>query len=57
MAKKVYIMADSSKFNKYDLLTIIHLEEITGVITDAGIPESFQEILDKYGVRLIIAED
>lgn len=57
MAKKVYIMADSSKFNKYDLLTITNLEEITGIITDSGISDSFREILNNYNVNVIIADD
>lgn len=56
MAKEIYILADSSKFNKYDLLTITHLEDVTGIITDAGIPESFIEILNNYGVNIIIAD-
>lgn len=57
MADKVYIMADSSKFNKYDLLTVAHLEEVTGIITDSGIPEHFREILNAYNINLILADD
>lgn len=55
-AKEIYILVDSSKFNKYDLLTIAHLSEITGIITDAGISDHFRNIFINYGLKLIIAE-
>lgn len=55
MAKEIYIMADSTKFGKYNLLSVTHLQNITGIITDAGIPQNFIELLDQYNVKLIIA--
>ena len=57
MANEIYILVDSSKFNKYDLLIITHLEEITGIITDSGISDTFKELLKNYGVKVIIADE
>lgn len=55
MAKEIYIMADSTKFGNYNLLSVTHLRNITGVITDAGIPQHFVELLNHHNVKLMIA--
>ena len=52
----VYLLADSSKFNTYDLNDFAQLGQLTGVITDAGINESAKHLLEKYNVNMIIAK-
>ena len=39
MAQKIYVLADSSKINTYDLNEFGSLSQIDGLITDSGIDE------------------
>ncbi len=56
VAKKIYILADSSKFNTYDLNSFASLSQVNGVITDSGIDEEGKNLLKKYQVEVMIAE-
>ncbi len=56
LANKVYLLADSSKFNTYDLTAYAHLNQFAGVITDKGIDDRTKMFLNKYKIDLIIAE-
>lgn len=56
VAQKVYVLADSSKFNTYDLNSYGALSQVDGLITDAGITEDGMALLKKYNVNVIIAE-
>ena len=56
VAKKIYILADSSKFNTYDLNSFASLSQVTGVITDSGIDAEGINLLKKYHVELIVAQ-
>lgn len=55
VAKKIYVLADSSKFNTYDLNGFASLSQVDGVITDAGIDEEGMNLLKRYNVKVIIA--
>ena len=56
VAKEVYVLVDSSKFNTYDLNSFATLNQVTGIITDDGIDKGSIELLKKYNTTLIIAE-
>lgn len=56
VAEKVYILADSSKFNIYNLNSFGSLSQVDGVITDSGISEEGRALMQKYGVELIVVE-
>lgn len=56
MAEKIYILADSSKINTYDLNEFGSLNQCTAVITDDGIDEEGKKLLARYHANLIIAE-
>lgn len=56
VARKVYILADSSKFNTYNLNHFASLSQVKGVITDAGVSEEGKMLLQKHNVELLIAE-
>lgn len=51
-----YVLLDSSKFNKYNLITYSHARDITGVITDNKIPKKIIDNLSEMGVNIIIAD-
>ncbi len=51
-AEKVYLLVDSSKFDKSALLTYCELEDINALITDEGNKE-YIEILEKHGVKVL----
>lgn len=55
VAKRTYLLTDSSKFNTYDLNGFAALSQVDGVITDAGIDEEGMNLLKKYNVEVIIA--
>lgn len=46
-AKKIYCVADHSKFDKGALITFAELSEVDAYITDSGLSE---ELLDKYSI-------
>lgn len=57
VANEVYLMADSSKFNTYDLTAYARLDQFAGIITDSGVDEKTIAFLKKRNVKLIIADD
>jgi len=56
VANRVYLLADSSKFNTYDLTAYARLDQFAGIITDKGIDEKTRAFLKKRNIKLIIAE-
>lgn len=56
VAEKVYVLADSSKFNNGGVVCYGDLSQITGFITDSGISEKNKMLLKQYNVDLIIAD-
>ena len=55
-AQRTFVLVDSSKFDKYNLISYSHVKDVTGVITDSGIQEETREKLEKMGANLIVAE-
>lgn len=56
VAKKIYVLADSSKINTYDLNVFGSLRQISGLITDTGIDEEGRMLMKRYGVNVMLAE-
>ena len=56
VAKKIYVLADSSKMNTYNLNEFGSLSQIDGLITDAGIDEEAMTLMKRHRVNVIIAE-
>lgn len=54
-AREVYVLVDSSKFNKYSLISCANSLEVTGIITDYRLPEDITSVLEEQGIPLIIA--
>lgn len=44
-AEETWLVADSSKFGQAGFVSFLHLHQITGIITDSGLPEDAQEQL------------
>lgn len=55
-AGEIYVLADSSKFDRNLLVLFLHLEDVTGVVTDAGILPEHREALEERGVRVFVAD-
>lgn len=47
------VLMDSSKIDKKSTFHICQLEDVSTVISDANVPESFREECEKYGVHLV----
>nr|WP_321408932.1 transcriptional repressor AgaR [uncultured Carboxylicivirga sp.] len=56
MAKKVILVADSSKFKKRSLAIIGQLTDIDVIVTDRGLAEDDYEKLINAGIEVIIAD-
>jgi DeoR family fructose operon transcriptional repressor len=54
-AKDVYVVADSSKFNKSALCRFGRLQDYTGLITDRGADSKFVAALKKKGIQVLLA--
>lgn len=55
-AEEVILMVDSSKFSRSSGAIVCGLDEVDVLITDPGIPDDMRGVLERNGVRLIIAE-
>ncbi len=53
--QEVVIVADHTKFGRLALARLCGLNEVHRVVTDAGLPTEYRDILDAAGVRLEIA--
>lgn len=56
LAKSTYLLADSSKFNTYDLNDFGSLNKVNGVITDHKVTKEELDFLLKYNIEVIIAD-
>ncbi|HAX52512.1 DeoR/GlpR family DNA-binding transcription regulator [Muricomes intestini] len=54
-AKEVYVLADSNKFNKFNLISCANGRDVTGIITDCNLPHETIETLEELDVHLITA--
>jgi DeoR family transcriptional regulator, ulaG and ulaABCDEF operon transcriptional repressor len=54
-AEQVILLVDSSKFTGSSGTIVCGLEEVDVVITDAGIEPAMREVLERAGVRVVIA--
>ncbi len=56
ISREVFVVTDSSKFNKRSFALIAPMAKVNGVITDAHIPEAEKERIEKQGIQVIIAD-
>jgi DeoR family transcriptional regulator of aga operon len=54
-AKRVIVLADSSKFGRVSLHRIVPLDRVHAVVTDSGISAEHREALGRLNLELIIA--
>jgi len=54
-AEMVFILTDSSKFGKRELIKLFDIDNVDYVITDDGIPTKEKEYLINKGIKLIIS--
>lgn len=55
-AEQVILLVDSSKFRSSSGAIVCGLEEVDLVITDRGIDDEMKKMIERAGVRLIVAE-
>lgn len=55
-ARRSFLVADSTKFGRLGFFNIIKLQELDGIITDAGLPQAAQVQLSRSGVNLMIVQ-
>lgn len=55
-SRQVFLLADHTKFNRNAMVRIGTLEEIDFLVTDRKPDKKFTDLLDYYGVSLIIAD-
>lgn len=52
-AKKVYVVADSSKFDAVSMLKVCGFDKVNGIITDQRLPQKVKEHYEENGVTII----
>lgn len=57
LARRVVIMADSTKFGRRGLGRIGSLEQVDYIVTDTGVPANVVKELEERGVKVVIAEN
>jgi DeoR family myo-inositol catabolism operon transcriptional repressor len=50
------LMADHSKFGHNALLTFCNFEDLTAVVTDQPLPESYESTVSRCGIRVLTPE-
>lgn len=55
-SRKVFLVADHTKFGRSAMARIGHISEISDLFTDAPPPEGFSDMIEESGVRLHIAD-
>jgi len=53
-AETVFVLTDSSKFGRRELVKLFDIDHVDYVITDGGIPEKERDYLIKKGIKLVI---
>lgn len=56
-SRKVFLIADHSKFGRSAMVRIGHVSEVNALFTDMVPPEDFQAILREAGVKLFISDN
>ncbi len=51
-AESVYVLMDASKFNHRALATVMGFDGITGIVTEAGVPNEYRVLFDEYEIEL-----
>jgi DeoR family ulaG and ulaABCDEF operon transcriptional repressor len=56
-ADEIIVLVDSSKFDGHSGHVVCQLDEIDVLVTDSGISAEHAKMLEKAGVRLVVAQD
>lgn len=56
IGRKIYLLADSSKFNTHSLISYANVADFDGIITDAGLSKETRQSIENLGGTFIIAE-
>lgn len=57
ISNEIYLLADSSKFETYSLISYAHVRDFNGVITDSGLSHIIQEKLTDAGGNIILCDE
>ena len=55
-SRRAFLVSDATKYGKLGFFNIIKLQELDGIITDAGLPLSAQEQLVRSGINLMLVD-
>lgn len=56
IARRIYLLADSSKFDGHSLVSYANVIDFDGIITDGSVSEEVQKNMQRLGAHLIIAD-
>lgn len=56
ISNKIYLLADSSKFDTYSLMGYASVKDFNGIITDSGLPQTVRARIDELGGNLILPD-
>lgn len=56
-SRKIFLVADHTKFGRSAMVRIGHISEVNALFTDSPPPEDFSAIMDEAGVKLYVASE
>jgi len=51
--EQVFVLTDSSKFGRTELVKLVDVEDVAFLITDKGIPDSDRDFLTRKGIKIV----
>jgi DeoR/GlpR family transcriptional regulator of sugar metabolism len=51
-----YLLADHSKFGRRAMCQVAKLRDLTGVVTDGGLPAEYRRLMEKAKINVLYAE-
>lgn len=55
-SRRAFLVSDATKYGKIGFFNIIKVQELDGIITDTGLPQSAQQQLVRAGINLMLVD-
>jgi len=56
MANSIYLLVDSSKFDKTSLFSYCQIKDLDGIITEKQPPSDYEEVFTQHNIEIILPD-
>jgi DeoR family glycerol-3-phosphate regulon repressor len=56
-ARRVFLVADHTKFGRSAITRIGHISDVSAIFTDSAPPPEFETLIQEFGITLHIAQE